>query len=172
MLKRFLGSMGIILACTMPSFAVPLESWDDKIPNGSQRFKVLSEFNDEAVLDKETQLVWERAPYSLSFIWKDARGSCPFKIIGGRRGWRLPSFVELMSLVDPTANASPLLPPGHPFSNIHAVPGDFYWSATTSADVTTDAWEVFFGQGTTGPGDKMQMHFVWCVRGPMNADQY
>ena len=39
--------------------AAPLESWDDQI-NNATRFKVLPEFNNEAVLDKETELVWQR----------------------------------------------------------------------------------------------------------------
>ena len=45
-----------------PIGAAPLESWDNKIPNATLRFKVLPEFNNAAVLDRETQLVWERSP--------------------------------------------------------------------------------------------------------------
>ena len=41
------------------STSVPLESWDDQI-NSPQRFRVIPEFNNEAVLDRETQLVWQR----------------------------------------------------------------------------------------------------------------
>ena len=39
-----------------------LKSWSRKIPNARRRFEVLHQFNDEAVLDRETQLVWEHAP--------------------------------------------------------------------------------------------------------------
>jgi hypothetical protein len=54
--------LGVLLLCAMPVGAVPLESWDDKIPNAGTRFKILTEFNGEAVLDKETQLVWQQSP--------------------------------------------------------------------------------------------------------------
>lgn len=46
-----------VLWFSLPAGAIPLESWDDKIPNANQRFKVLPEFGGMAVLDKETQLM-------------------------------------------------------------------------------------------------------------------
>ena len=52
--------VGALLWFAPSAGAAPLKSWDDKIPNATQRFKVLSEFGGSAVLDKETQLVWER----------------------------------------------------------------------------------------------------------------
>ena len=42
-----------------PYYAMP--SWDQQLP-ASTRFIVLSNWNSEAVLDRETGLVWERAP--------------------------------------------------------------------------------------------------------------
>ena len=79
-----------------------LESWSNKIEDASERFLVLAEFNDEAVLDKETQLVWERKPSTTTYLWQNARFVCAQKAVGWRGGWRLPSFYELSSLVDPS----------------------------------------------------------------------
>lgn len=77
-----------VLWFTAPAGAIPLESWDNKIPNANQRFKVLSEFGGAAVLDRETQLVWEQSPSTTPTIWSAALGVCINKNVGGRFGWR------------------------------------------------------------------------------------
>ena len=150
-----------------PYYATP--SWDQTLPVAT-RFIVLSNFNSGAVLDRNTGLVWEKSPSTASTAWNGARSTCINKNVGGQRGFRLPSIVELNSLVDPSvAFPGPTLPPGHPFLN---VPAENYWSATTSAASPTLAWGVGFGQGDVFDNDKAFDFHVWCVRGGMNADQY
>ncbi len=85
--------------------------------------------------------------------------------------WRLPSFVELSSLVDPNAVSSPTLSVGHPFGIIEAA---FYWSATslTGTSGATDAWGVFFNNGIVGLNGKPGTNYAWCMRGDMNAEVY
>ena len=94
----------------------------------AQRFVILPAFNSEAVLDKETGLVWEKSPQTTSARWIVAHRTCIEKNVGGQKGWRLPSLQELASLVDPSVAPPGLaLPPGHPFL---AVQSAVYWSAT------------------------------------------
>ena len=45
-------------------------SWDRRINNAQRRFKLLSDFSDKAVLDRETGLVWERQPSNQTFAWQ------------------------------------------------------------------------------------------------------
>lgn len=159
----------VLLGFVEPIGAIPLESWDDKITNAGTRFKVLSEFGGQAVLDKETGLVWEQSPATGTLDWNTARFQCTSLTTGGRKGWRLPSVHELASLIDPSVT-NPILPPGHPFQNIQSA---YYWSATTIADLPTFAWFVNFGSGlVSNGGNKSFVSFFWCVRGGMNADQY
>lgn len=149
-----------------------LKSWSNIIPNANRRFIVLGDFNNAAVLDRETGLVWEKSPDRLTvYPWIDALAVCANKAVGGRKGWRLPSFVELSSLVDPNAISSPTLPVGHPFGLIEAA---FYWSATslTGPGGATNAWGVFFNNGIVGLNGKPGANFAWCVRGGMNAEVY
>jgi len=65
-------------------------AWDQILP-ASTRFVVLSNFNSEAVLDRETGLVWEKSPPTTHYSWYNSLDDCAERAIGGRMGWRLPS---------------------------------------------------------------------------------
>jgi hypothetical protein len=142
------------------------QNWDKNLPSDS-RFTVLASFNNQAVRDNETGLVWEKSPATTTHIWGNARGECTSRTTGGRKAWRLPSVVELLSLIDPSLPA-PFVPAAV-FSGIQSA---LYWSATTWAVNPTGAWIVDFSGGPSPFDDKGVTHFAWCVRGPMNADTY
>ena len=168
-----LGTIGVTSATVNaqifqngPYYANP--SWDQKIP-AAQRFIVLSNWNNQAVLDRETGLVWERTPSGSSLThWDFALTLCAEAGTGNRRGWRTPSIQELASLIDPT-NGN-MLPPGNPFQGVAASP-TFYWSATSSPDIF--AWVVAFGAvgpHSVGTADKTDAGLTWCVRGGSGPD--
>jgi Protein of unknown function (DUF1566) len=157
-----------------PYYAEP--AWDQKLP-AATRFVVLLDWNSQAVLDRETGLVWEKSPSTLLHSWVSAREQCLFRDTGNRRGWRLPSMPELASLVEPfVISGAPKLPSGHPFENIdnENVASSGYWSATTNANITGNAWYVAFHASSGIPSQTIKngvLH-AWCVRGGMNAEAY
>jgi hypothetical protein len=102
------------LALASSAAAVDLRSWDRKYELASERFQVLAAFNNQAVLDNETQLVWERSPVSWS-VDANRYWTCGSRRTGGRMGWRLPTVEELSSLVGPRDGGGMALQPGHPF---------------------------------------------------------
>ncbi|HKA44948.1 MAG TPA: DUF1566 domain-containing protein [Burkholderiales bacterium] len=155
-----------------PYYATP--SWDQTLP-ASTRFIVLSNMNSDAVLDRETGLVWEKSPNTGAgagndpIDWHAGGFLCLRKNVGGRTGWRLPSIHELASLFDPSAAFPPAtLPPGHPFINVEQV----YWSATTIADTPGSAWMVGFNGLGANLNAKTVPHSIWCVRGGGVLDNY
>ncbi|MEA3348106.1 MAG: DUF1566 domain-containing protein [Pseudomonadota bacterium] len=119
--------------------AVP--PWSQKISSG--RFVLV--LDDEAVLDRETGLVWERDTDDTTRDWYVAQTYCYLLEIGGRKGWRLPTIDELATLIDST-QSNPALPSGHPFTNAKS----YYWSSTTDASSTNYAWHVYFYYGDVG----------------------
>jgi hypothetical protein len=123
----------------------------------------------EAVLDRETGLVWEQSPDSTSRDWNHAISHCYHREVANRKGWRLPTIEELASLVD-NDNSNPSLPSGHPFSNVSNY---YYWSSTTSLFDTTQAWQVGFESGSTMDGYMKEHYYpAWCVRGGHGHDAY
>jgi hypothetical protein len=156
-----------------PYYATP--SWDQKLACSTAancpRFVVLTDWNNEAVLDRETGAIWQQSPSSQSQDWFSASVNCLLTTGGGRAGWRLPTVQELLSLID-FSSATPSLPPGHPFGNVQI--GSLYWSVTSSG---FDANTVFlvrfngdenFGNvsarvafGNRSAGSALR----WCVRG-------
>jgi hypothetical protein len=149
-------------------FAGVTQNWDKNLPSAS-RFTVLSAFGEAAVRDNNTGLVWEQAPDTTTRVWSTAAQYCLNKKVGNTVGWRLPSVVELASVQDPS-----LPPPFVPASVFTGIQQNAYFSATTQADNPVGgAWEVNFSTiGNANGISKGSPFFTWCVRGPMNADQY
>jgi hypothetical protein len=148
-----------------PYYAEP--AWDQK-QAAATRFIVLTDWNSEAVLDRESGLVWEQTPSGASAGWSSARGTCANLSKGGRKGWRLPAFDELASLVDPS-QSTPALPASHPFT----IGGQVYWSATTNFEDSTQAWIVNFqGSSSVAPNPKVAGLLTWCVRGGGPLSEY
>jgi hypothetical protein len=84
--------------------------------------------------------------------------------------WRLPNVRELQSLVHYGVH-SPVVPDtsgtgqwseGNPFSGLQL---SYYWSSTTEAFYTVNAWYVYFYTGLVGYVHKTSSNYVWPVRG-------
>ena len=154
-----------------PYYATP--SWDQTLPSAT-RFIVLSNFDSEAALDRETGLVWMRSQLGQQ-TWANASSSCLRARLGNRAGWRLPTINELGSVLDPSATAGPALPTGHPFVGFAA--NEIIWSATpsgeTSGSYRTGGWLstvvgffAIFDRNDTPNNPLIQ---TWCVRGGLQA---
>jgi hypothetical protein len=170
-------------APTMKSLDVMPPTWSERLDStngstlplfegcGSSRFLCVMSTGSpiplpQAVLDRETGLVWERAPTSGVHSWFSSYITCRDRTTGNRRGWRLPALEELASLVDPS-ESDPALPPGHPFLNLTE---QAYWSSTTSPGATHQASRLWLANGHPGNTDKDDAFGAWCVRGgPPNS---
>ena len=137
-------------------------TWSQKLA-GAERFTLV--LNDEAVLDNETGLVWDKSPDTTELIWSNACAYCYIKDEGGRKGWRPPTIEELASLVD-SSQSDPALPAGHPFIGVQS--SNVYWSSTPTAGVpgtpTSFVWSVSFGNGDLSIAHLSLYSPIWCVR--------
>jgi Protein of unknown function (DUF1566) len=150
------------------------QTWDLKI-SGSGRFKVLSDFNGEAVLDRETGLVWEQTPEPGAGSWSFIDDECFAHFTGGRLGWRPPTLEEILSLMDPLQNFTGKLPQGHPFNLGDERTSRQFWTMTSAVVQPPDntfAYVANFEPGGSFFADnKISVtHRFWCVRGGHGYD--
>lgn len=149
--------------------------WDSNYPSSS-RFVTLAAFHHQAVLDKNTGLVWEQAPdATFSGNWTDAKQHCLNRTVGGTVGWRLPSVVELKSVQDPSLGA-PFVPTTVFTGILQPDVYDVNWwssSSVLAGNPAGNPWIVsFVGNGGQGYGSPDRNHSAWCVRGPTQEHQY
>ena len=150
------------------SFGDVSTSWSRVLPV-AERFVVLADFNNEAVLDRNTGLVWQRTPDNVGRPVFSASYYCLNANIGGQKGWRLPNITELTSLVDPSVTTEPTLPVGSPFEfNRHV----FFWSGTMRHGFTDLAWSVNFRLGLVDDAEFALNLSTLCVRGGPQVDPF
>lgn len=148
--------------------ATIIKNWQQAHP-AVQRFVILPDFNNDAVLDEDTNLIWELSPTPTPVTWNEARVTCVTRTTGGQKGWRLPAPAEMRSLVGPAVDSPiPNIPPGHPFLNIQPTA---YWTAVPEANQPSYARYVDAFLGNVLSFIKIYTYPVWCVRGPIKEDK-
>jgi hypothetical protein len=159
-----------------PAPAQDVSSWWRQLPANdgpdtcdSSRFRCI--LAGEAVLDRQTGLVWQRnvTLFTVGYSQADAATNCVGAVIGGLRGWRLPTVAELTSLQDPAAGG-PALPLGHPFNFPSSPFAAGFWSSTVVPGSGGDGYVGYFN--SLGPPFSGAFRIVntafynsWCVRG-------
>lgn len=131
-----------------------------------QRYVVV--MNGQAVLDKETGLVWERAPRRRESNWASAFSHCEITTTGDRLGWRLPSIQEAKSL-----GVKGVFEDAAPFDLDCADDACYsggYWSSTTVVSDSTQARVWLPPNGNLGTALKNGSFWVACVRGGHSSD--
>ncbi len=149
-------------------------AWDQTLsavaPDGCNSARFRCVMNNEAVLDRETRLLWERSPSTSEvYDYFGAFQTCLSSLgLGGRAGWRLPTAEELESLVVP--GQTPPLPTGHPFINVDTN-GAIYWTSTSAPYLYPQmAYGVWMNTGALSSFSKSATHRRWCVRGGQGLD--
>ncbi|MBI5608455.1 MAG: DUF1566 domain-containing protein [Deltaproteobacteria bacterium] len=116
---------------------------------------------DGTVGDGLTGLQWQQTPPVDHRTWDDAMAYCDSQLIlAGKADWRLPTRVELASLVDFEQHDPAIA--AKVFPGTAAAP---YWSSSGTLGAPLEAWTVDFQWGFTTSEIKDLKHPVRCVRG-------
>jgi hypothetical protein len=108
--------------------------------------------------DPETGLEWQCDRVG-PMTWHEAMEYANGLTLEGKRDWRLPRAQELETLLDRT-RYRPVIREEVPFRDLLS-----YWSSTTFARQTRNAWIVMFDGAYVLSYYKSNAYFVRCVRG-------
>ena len=117
------------------------------------------------VTDMVTGLMWQQTVDPGSYTWINAKTYCSITLsnlaLGGHHDWRLPSYMELVTLVDYSIPS-----PGPTINTVFFpnTPSGAFWSATPSAGSPSNAWYVPFSFGYTSYDGVTNTYRVRCVR--------
>lgn len=117
---------------------------------------------NNVVTDANTGLMWEKSGAATMKTWTEATAYCQNLSLDGISDWRLPTFLELATIVhygqvNPAIDAS----------NFPGSQSDNYWSATTKPVTGGEgAIIVNFAYGESQPLIMSSTAFVRCVHGP------
>ena len=139
---------------------------NDGGPDGcdSSRFKCV--MGGEAVLDKQTGLVWTKnaSHANKKISWEKAVVYCQNFSLGNQKDWRLPTKEELITLLD-TSRSHPALPEGNPFIDVREDgKGSSYWTNTELEGDNNYAWIISTSFGQVMDSHKLMDNSVWPVR--------
>lgn len=139
---------------------------------GNTRYEVVDGTNGSEVKDKDKSMIWQRCVLGMSWDGITCRGT-PARLAWERvfynlltnppptpsTPWRMPSKVELESLVEKACTLPVINDDWFP-----ALPEGYTWSSTTHPQLPNLAWFVFFSYGTGYYGGKDALGLVRLVR--------
>ena len=150
-----MGALGVLFASAASADAPPSQYG-------------LFDMSNLVIADMKTGLTWQRYPSPTLFTFADAASTCAALSLDGPSLWRVPSYKELLTLVDEAP---------HPeYENLgvvwkaidaHAFPGTavdgVYWTSSPSAALAGSAFMVNFRTGEGAAYDAGFKVYVRCV---------
>jgi len=144
-----------IIFVTMIVFGIIATGCAGKSKNNAiEKFK---NGGDGTVIDIKTGLIWQQLDVEKD--WEAANAYCEELDYANHQDWRLPSLVELQTIVDKTKSNVMIDPIAFPDTK-----PSLYWSATTYESNYKNAMIVDFSNGDPYSEEKGFTNYVRCVR--------
>ena len=142
----------------------PMPNGAVDVAAGAPNLAGYTDNGDGTVTDMVTGLMWQKEIAPGAYPWSEAKSYCSITLsdlaLGGHHDWRLPSRIELASLVDYGISDPPLINA----TFFPGTPSDYFWSATPVKGVQSSAWVVLFYVSYAGIDDVTNADRVRCVR--------
>jgi hypothetical protein len=146
-------------ACLDPDWAEwPMPNTQADVTAGAPNLQSYTDRYDGTITDNVTQLMWQKAVSTGTYAWADAIAYCSTLAVAGHSDWRLPSRIELQSIVDFGVRS-----PAINSTYFPSTPSTLFWSSTPSL-VASNAWGISFAGGDPNIDDTSISYPIRCVR--------
>ncbi len=153
--------------CADPAWAEwPMPNSSVDVANGAPNAESYTNNGDGTVTDNVTGLMWQRATPAGELTQTQAISSCTSLNLAGHNDWRLPSTIELLSIVDYTQSQ-----PAIDGVIFPSTPPQVFVAATPVASASASfgssmcsVWVVSFNDGSTDCISATGAGYVRCVR--------
>lgn len=138
-----------------PQYALPGTAGHPRV------YQVQGPADSETVVDCITGLEWQRTVDAASYTQPDAVAYCGGLALGGYTDWRLPSRIELMTLVDYSiAEPGPMIDA----AAFPSTPSAAFWTSSAFAGFPPNPWFILFDTGESLYNDITPAIRARCVR--------
>ncbi|MDA3909070.1 MAG: DUF1566 domain-containing protein [Sulfurimonas sp.] len=117
-------------------------------------------FAERVFVDKSTSLIWQdhQDNKGLSITYYQSEDYCANLVIGKYSNFRIPTLVELQSIVD-YKKYNPAIKKGFDY-----VSDEYYWTTTPFADDKKIVWLINFKKGERTVKDMHYDRHIRCVQ--------
>jgi hypothetical protein len=119
----------------------------------------LQDNGDGTVTDLDTGRTWQQVDDDTTRNWVSAQSYCDGLSLGAKKDWRLPIPTELASIVVHQTDNPTIDENLFPSTNSSG-----YWSVSSMAGNSSQAWYVDFYYGPVDFSPKTKSHYVRCIR--------
>jgi hypothetical protein len=151
--------------CADPTWAEwPMPNSQVEVTAGAPNLENYTDNGDGTVTDNVTGLMWQQAVPTGTYTWEQAKAYCPPLTLAGHSDWRLPSRIELTSIVDLGVLSDTTINSAY----FPSTPSNAFWSLSPVAGSPSSAWDsawsVSFNIGVIYSLATASTYYVRCVR--------
>jgi hypothetical protein len=154
------GTGGAVVAGDWAGWPMPNDQVD--VTAGAPNLESYTDNGDGTVTDNVTGLMWQQAVSATTYTWVQAVAYCPTLRLAGHSDWRLPSRIELVSIVDLGVTSGSGGQINATYFPSWPASGEFrFWTSSPPDAGASFAWYVDFAFGGT---DSLHVSNTWSVR--------
>jgi len=152
--------------CADPTWAEwPMPNDQVDVTAGAPNLESYTDNHDGTVTDNVAGLMWQQTVPTGTYTWSQAVAYCPTLKLAGHSDWRLPSRIELVSIVDLGVTSGATINATY----FPSTPAGWFWSSSPWQNGSSSAYCVALGViidvgGFTGASDVHNLYYVHCVR--------